>query len=157
MSAYDFRPFLRADLPMVAAWLRTPELVRWWGDPQEQLALLSEDLDEPRMQQWIVTHYGPPFAYVQTYPAHAWPQPHLPDGALAIDAFIGEPAMLGCGHGQRFLRVFAEKRRAEGTPVVAIDPARDDHRARRAYANAGFVEVGTVQVAVQRVVLMLFR
>jgi hypothetical protein len=37
------------------------------------------------------------FAYMQAYPANAWPQTHLthlPNGAVVIDAFIGEPAML---------------------------------------------------------------
>ena len=62
MSAYRFRPFTRADLPMAAGWLRTPEVLRWWGDPQQQIALVREDLDEPLMRQWIVEHAGHVFA-----------------------------------------------------------------------------------------------
>ena len=127
---------------MVARWLRTPEVVRWWGDPEEQEALVTQDLDEPLMRQWIVEHEQRPFAYAQAYPAHAWPQAHfahLPDGTAVIDAFIGEPAMLGQGHGRGFLRRLAKMLLAEGAPVVAIDPALDNHRARRAYAHAGFV------------------
>jgi aminoglycoside 6'-N-acetyltransferase len=143
MSAYHFRPFTRADLPMVARWLQTPEVLRWWGNPKEQIELITEDLDEPLMRQWIVEHEGRPFAYVQVYPLNAWPQihlMHLPDGAEVIDAFIGEPAMVGCGHGSVFLRALAEKLRAEGAPVVVIDPDYENLRARRAYARAGFVE-----------------
>src|ERR1700722_1808276 len=112
MSAYHLRSFTGADLPMVARWLRTPKVVRWWGDPNEQIALITEDLDEPLMRQWIVEHERRPFAYVQAYPQNAWPQKHLrhlPDGAEVIDAFIGEPAMLGQGHGSAFLRMVAEK------------------------------------------------
>jgi aminoglycoside 6'-N-acetyltransferase len=71
---YHFRPFTRADVPMVALWLQTPEVVRWWGEPEAQLALIIEDLDEPSMRQWIVEHDGLPFAYVQAYRAQAWPQ-----------------------------------------------------------------------------------
>ena len=56
---------------MVARWLRTPEVARWWGDPNEQLALVTEDLDEPLMRQWIAEYEGQPFAYMQAYPAHA--------------------------------------------------------------------------------------
>jgi hypothetical protein len=66
---------------------------------------------------------------------------------VVIDAFIGEPAMLGCGHGSAFLRVVGEKLLAEGAPIVAIDPDRDNHRARRAYTRAGFVEENIVQAA----------
>jgi aminoglycoside 6'-N-acetyltransferase len=159
MSVYQFRPFTRADLPLVAGWLRTPEVVRWWGDPQEQLALVTEDLDEPLMRQWIVELTGRAFAYAQAYPARAWPQSHLvclPDGAAVIDAFIGEPAMLGRGHGSAFLRALAEMLLAEGAPVVAIDPDRDNHHARRAYARAGFIGEEIVETAAGPVVLMLF-
>jgi aminoglycoside 6'-N-acetyltransferase len=128
---------------MVARWVQTPEVLRWWGNPKEQIELITEDLDEPLMRQWIVEHEGRPFAYVQVYPLNAWPQlhlMHLPEGAEVIDAFIGEPAMVGRGHGSAFLRALAEKLRAEGAPIVVIDPDYENLRARRAYARAGFVE-----------------
>jgi aminoglycoside 6'-N-acetyltransferase len=158
MSAYHFRPLTCADLPMVARWLGTPEVLRWWGDPKEQIDLITEDLDEPLMRQWIVEHQSRAFAYLQAYPANAWPQTHLthlPNGAVVIDAFIGEPAMLGCGHGSAFLHVIGEKLLAEGAPIVAIDPDRDNHRARRAYTRAGFVEESIVETANGPVVVML--
>jgi hypothetical protein len=69
MSPYRFRPFTRADLPMAARWLRTPDVARWWGDLETELTLLGQDLDEPAMRQWIVEHRGQPFAYVQAYRA----------------------------------------------------------------------------------------
>jgi hypothetical protein len=34
---YSFRPLARGDLPLVATWLRTPEVVRWWGEPKREL------------------------------------------------------------------------------------------------------------------------
>ena len=37
------------DLPRLRAWLHTPEVARWWGDPDEQAAMLAEDLTEPGM------------------------------------------------------------------------------------------------------------
>lgn len=160
MGDYHFRPFTRDDLPRLERWLHTREVQRWWGDgPQEQLALLAEDLDEPLMQQWIVEHHGRPFAYVQAYPVHAWPQSHLthlPHGSQAIDAFIGEPDMLGAGHGSRFLRLFAQRLLAEGAPVVAIDPAAGNLAARRAYAKAGFAGDVVVDTAEGPAVVMLF-
>jgi aminoglycoside 6'-N-acetyltransferase len=112
MSAYNFRPLARADLPMVVHWLGTPEVVRWLGDPKEQIDLITQDLDDPLMRQWIVEHEGRAFAYLQAYLANAWPQTHLthlPNGAMVVDAFIGEPAMLGCGHGSAFLHAVGEK------------------------------------------------
>jgi hypothetical protein len=29
-------------------------VIRWWGDPERELAVLAQDLDEPSMRQWIV-------------------------------------------------------------------------------------------------------
>jgi aminoglycoside 6'-N-acetyltransferase len=158
-SAYRFRPFTDADLPMTARWLQTPEVVRWWGDPTEQLTLITEDLDEPLMRQWIVEHQGHPFAYLQAYQVDAWPQmhlTHLPNRTEVIDAFIGEPAMLGRGHGSGFLRAIAERLMADGAPMVAIDPDDDNDRARRAYARAGFVGDEIVETEHGYAVVMIF-
>jgi aminoglycoside 6'-N-acetyltransferase len=160
MNAYTFRTLQRADLPMLAQWLRTPEPMQWWGEPEAEYALLEEDLDEPAMRQWIVTHHGHPFAYTQAYDPARWPQSHLlhlPAGAQVIDAFIGEPAMLGIGHGSRFLRALAEKLIAEGATAVAIDPAADNLRARRAYARAGFRGDTIVPSESGPAVVMLFQ
>jgi aminoglycoside 6'-N-acetyltransferase len=74
---YSFRPAARRDLPLLGAWLRTPEVIHWWGDPVREEALLAEDLCNPQMAMRIVSHHGRPFAYAQDYDAHAWPQPHL--------------------------------------------------------------------------------
>jgi aminoglycoside 6'-N-acetyltransferase len=145
---------------MAERWLKTPELVRWWGDPSAQLALLKEDLDEPLMQQWIVEHRGRAFAYVQAYEAHAWPQAHLqhlPRGAQVLDVFVGEPDMLARGHGSAFLLELAGMLTDEGAPLVAIDPAVDNVRARRAFARAGFAEEAILQAEQGQVALLVFR
>ena len=93
------------------------------------------------MQMELVLFKGQPFAYVQSYEVHAWPQPHLahlPIGSRALDTFIGEPAMIGRGHGSAYLRIMALRLQAEGAPVIAIDPSEANRRAVRAYYNAGF-------------------
>ena len=64
---YAFRPAVRADLPLLRRWLRTPEVLRWWGDAEEQEALLREDFAEPTMVMRIVSFDNRPFAYAQDY------------------------------------------------------------------------------------------
>ena len=158
-SAYTFRPAVSADLPMLHRWLRTPEVLRWWGNAEEQEALLREDFAEPAMVMRIVSFDGRPFAYAQDYEVHAWPQPHLahlPQGARAIDSFIGEPNMIGRGHGAVFLRLLAERLLTQGAPIVAIDPDRNNIRARRAYARAGFREGTVLDAEAGPTILMLF-
>lgn len=159
MFPYRFRSLTDTDLLIVKRWLTTPEVMRWWGDPAEQLALLKEDLEEPLMRQWIVEHHGRPFAYVQAYEAHAWSQAHLqhlPAGAQVIDAFIGEPDMLGRGHGSAFLRVLTRMLIRDGAPLVAIDPNVENLLARHAFARGGFAEDAIVQTEQGPVALMVF-
>jgi aminoglycoside 6'-N-acetyltransferase len=158
-GSYDFRPAALADMPMLVRWLRTPDVMRWWKDPQKQEAGLREDLDNPGMTMRIVAFEGRPFAYAQDYEVHTWPQPHLahfPAGARAIDTFIGEPDMIGRGHGAAYLRRLAERLIAEGAPLIAIDPDMENVRAQRAYEKAGFRRGATVETAAGPAILMTF-
>jgi aminoglycoside 6'-N-acetyltransferase len=143
---------------MLERWLSTPEVVRWWGEPLEQAALLEEDLANPLMAMLIVSVGGRPFAYAQHYDVHSWPQPHfsaLPPGARAVDAFIGEPDMIGRGHGSAFLGQLTRLLLQQGAPVVAIDPGADNLRARAAYRRAGFQGESVVETDEGPAVLML--
>ena len=157
--SYAFRPAGVRDLPLLERWLRTTEVARWWGDPDEQAALLREDLGNPQMVMRIVSLAGRPFAYAQDYDVHVWPQPHfaaLPPGSRSIDSFIGAPDMIGRGHGAAFLKLLAERLRADGASIVAIDPAVENLRARRAYEKAGFRAEAVVETGEGPAVLMIF-
>ncbi|MGO4713573.1 GNAT family N-acetyltransferase [Bradyrhizobium sp. 2TAF24] len=138
---YTFTPLTAADLPMIRQWLATPDVAHWWQGVDEQHALISADLDEPAMAQWIVARGDRPFAYLQCYtPQDGFddsfgPQPA---GTCSIDQFIGEPDMLDRGHGSAFIRAFTDRLLAAGTPRMLTDPAPDNARAIRAYEKAGF-------------------
>lgn len=156
---YGSRPLASGDLPVIRRWLATPNVVRWWGDPDEQFGLVSGDLDDPRMGQWVVSYRGVPFAYTQAYTLSDWPQKHLahlPPRTKMIDAFIGEPAFLGRGHGQVLLRLFARTLIVQGASLVAIDPEAENMRARRAYAAAGFAGEMITETDEDAVVVMIF-
>lgn len=158
-NSYTFRPASMDDLPMLERWLQSPEVVRWWGEPAAQLALLREDLHEPLMTMRIVLFMRQPFAFAQDYEVHSWPQNHLsgfPRGTRAIDAFIGQPVFLGRGHGAGFLRALAQRLIAEGAPLVVIDPDVGNVRAQRAYANAGFQGDAVVNTLEGRAVVMVY-
>jgi aminoglycoside 6'-N-acetyltransferase len=140
MGEYVFRPMTAADLPLLRRWLETPEVVRWWGDPDEQTTLVSGDLDHPDMDQFIVTLGEHPFGYIQCYPLSTWNQSFgaQPPATRGIDQFIGVPDMIGRGHGAGFIRQFVEALLTSGIPRVVTDPDPDNRRAVRAYAKAGF-------------------
>lgn len=139
-DAYHFRRVTKADLPLLAVWRARPHVVQWWSEP------LSDEIGEAfvdsRIALWIVEHEGRPIAYAQDYAPHDWddhPFAHLPPGARGIDQYIGEPDMIGRGHGSAFVRQHVARLFADGAPAVGTDPHPDNQRAIRAYEKAGFV------------------
>jgi aminoglycoside 6'-N-acetyltransferase len=139
-QGYVFRPMTADDLPLVQRWLALPHVREWWGDPDEQYALVSGDLDEPAMDQFIVSASGNSFGYLQCYDLTGWntgfgPQPQ---GTRGIDLFIGSPGMIELGHGSALIRSFVDDLLGKGLPRVVTDPDPDNGRAVRAYQKAGF-------------------
>jgi aminoglycoside 6'-N-acetyltransferase len=139
--AYTFRPMTTADLPLVRRWLTEPHVREWWGEPDEQFGLVSGDLDEPAMDQFIVLAAMNPLGYLQCYRLSAWntgfePQP---EGTRGIDQFIGESDMIARGHGSAFIRAFADEQLRNGVPRIVTDPNPLNLRAIRAYEKAGFI------------------
>ena len=138
--AYAFRSMTAADLPLIQRWLALPHVSEWWGDPHQQYALVSGDLDEPAMDQYIFSTAGDSFGYLQCYDLTKWnigfgPQPR---GTRGIDLFIGEPTMIERGHGSALIRRFVDNLLREGVPRVVTDPDPANRRALRAYEKAGF-------------------
>lgn len=138
---YEFRKLTRADYPVLRGWLAEPHIGGWWGPPDEEMALIEEDIDDGPTDMRIVALKGHPFAYVQDYPAHHWPMQHyadFPPGTRALNTFLGDPAYLGKGHASGYLRQRAQDLLAAGYPKVVIDPDPANIRAVRAYRAAGF-------------------
>jgi aminoglycoside 6'-N-acetyltransferase len=137
---YEFRAFSEADFPMIRTWLALPHVTEWWGDTDEQFALVSGDLTHPDMDQYLVSAAGRPFAYLQCYKLSTWNQGFgaHPRGTRGIDQFIAEPDMVGCGHGSALIRQFVGGLFASNIPRVVTDPDPDNVRAVRAYEKAGF-------------------
>jgi aminoglycoside 6'-N-acetyltransferase len=157
-AVYEFRPMSADDLPLVRRWLGARHVTQWWGNPDEQFGLVSEDLDEPAMAQFIVATADRPFAYLQCYEPGAWPENGLgaqPPGTRGIDQFIGEAEMVDRGHGSAFIRAFVENLLGRQTPRVLTDPDPTNTRAIRAYEKAGFRQDRLVDTPGGRALLMV--
>jgi aminoglycoside 6'-N-acetyltransferase len=137
---YVFRPLAQSDFPLIRRWLSWPHVRQWWGDPDEQYALLFSDLDEPAMDQYIVSTSDRPFGYLQCYDLTAWNSGfgEQPKGTRGIDLFVGEADMIGRGHGSALIRTFVDDRLRHGAPRILTDPDPANGRAVRAYEKAGF-------------------
>jgi aminoglycoside 6'-N-acetyltransferase len=142
MSPYAVRPATAADLPLLRRWRAQPHVIEWWGAPDVEDP--TEVLADPRIAMWIVEHEGRPFAYAQDYSPHDWePHPfaHLPPKSRGVDQYIGEPDMIGRGHGSAFVREHCDRLFAAGAPAVGADPHPSNRGAIRAYEKAGFAVV----------------
>lgn len=144
MHSYSFRRATIADLPRLHEWVQTAPVRQWWieadGEPSARMG--AEDLAAPDVAMWIVSLDGRPFAFLQDYDPHAEAGhhfAHLPPGSRGIDQFIGEPDLIGCGHGTAFIKARLAALAAQGVPAVGTDPHPDNARAIRAYEKAGFV------------------
>jgi aminoglycoside 6'-N-acetyltransferase len=139
---YRFRAATPGDLDLLDRWLFQPHVREWWGDPAP---FDPEDLGDPRVTMRVVEHCGTPFAYMQDYDVHGREGHHfgyLPDRSRGIDQFIGEPGMIGLGHGPAFIRQRVMELFAGGAPAIATDPHPKNARAIAAYAKAGFRVTG---------------
>ncbi len=157
MPACAFRAMRATDLPLVWRWLQTPNVSHWWGDPDEQYELVRGDLDHPDMDQFIVSLDDRPFAYLQCYRLSAWNQGfgEHPAGTRGVDQFIGEPDLVGRGHGSQFIRQFVDEAFENGTPRVVTDPDPVNGRAIRAYEKAGFERMRRVDTPDGEALLMV--
>lgn len=111
------------------------------------------------MSMNIVSVNDEPFAYIQDYEVHAWPQPHLaslPAGTRAIDTFIGLQSHIGVGHGKSYLMLRAQQLLNDGARQIVVDPNINNARAIRAYEKAGFVQSSEEDTSEGPVVIMHF-
>jgi aminoglycoside 6'-N-acetyltransferase len=141
VQGYTFRPVGPDDLPMLARWLDRPDVAEWWEDADDKVAEIREALADPATEPYIVEIEGRPIGYIQCYDPHLekdHPYRDQPQGTLGIDQFIGEPELVGIGHGSRMVDAFAEMLFRRGAPRIIIDPDPANDRAVRAYEKAGF-------------------
>jgi aminoglycoside 6'-N-acetyltransferase len=155
-ESYLIRRATPADLPLLRRWRAQPHVSRWWGAPT--LEPEAEKLLDPRIAMWIAQAQGAPFAFIQDYDVHAWPDHHfgyLPGLSRGMDVYVGEPALIGQGHGSAMVRQHVDALFEAGAPAVGIDPHPDNAAALKAFEKAGFATVsGPVQTAWSRAILM---
>jgi aminoglycoside 6'-N-acetyltransferase len=141
---YRFRALTPADLPLLREWLWRGHVREWWGDPVRGLAAIAEHILDPAIHPFMVECDDVPIGYIQSWDPHAeadHPCRDQPFGTRGIDQFIGEPELVGQGHGTAFIRLFVEGLFKAGAPRVVTDPNPRNSRAIRAYAKAGFKEI----------------
>lgn len=142
---YHFRQLRMEDLALLMEWQAHPHVRQWW-DSEKQYD--QDDISDVRVSRWIVSLDKRPFAFMQDYSVHGWDDHHfagLPTGARGIDQYIGDPEMLGAGHGSAFIGARMQALYDAGVPVIATDPHPDNQRAIAVYKKLGFRPSGPAQ------------
>lgn len=149
------RPMTRDDFPILARWLATPHVRRWWKssetpdyleshygpsldriDPARHFIVLAGDLPIGMLQSFLV----------DDYPAHAARIQH--HQVVGIDLLIGEPDYIGRGLGPEMLRTFIRDILPLHYPTatgIVSDPAVENSASIRAFEKAGFTRGQIVQ------------
>ena len=136
MDELTLRPTAAEDAPELLRIHRTPEVRRWWGDPEPGF---PTD-DDSTATRWTVVVDGAIAGLVQFAEELEPRYRHA-----SIDIFL-DPARHGRGLGSEVVaRVVDHLVHARGHHRVTIDPAADNHAAIRAYEKAGFVAVGVMR------------
>jgi len=116
MGDLHLRPLARADFPLLAGWLAAPHVARWW-DHETSPAAIERDFGsavdgiEPT-EIFVAEVDGRPFGLVQRHAFADYQEwrdematlVNVPEGALSVDYFIGEAAMLRRGLGAAMVR-----------------------------------------------------
>lgn len=85
---------------------------------------------------------------MQDYTVHGWENHHfakLPEGSRGIDQYIGDPEMIGVGHGTAFIGARMRALFDGGVPVIGTDPHPANERAIAVYKKLGFEPLGLPQ------------
>jgi aminoglycoside 6'-N-acetyltransferase len=115
---------------------RTPEVRRWWEEPEEGFPW-SDDQEQTRL---TIEVGGRVAGLVQFYEEPTPKYRHA-----AIDLFL-DPQLHGRGLGTEVLRRMVRKLIDErGHHRITIDPAASNVAAIRAYEKAGFRRVGVMR------------
>ena len=145
----DFKPVTKGDLPLIELWFAEPHLREWWGEPDEEIALIRDMVeDRDTTRPFLIQLDGAPIGYIQYWflgelQTEEWLEDHpwlsaFPEHAVGIDVSIGEAGLTGRGIGPAAIRAFARRLHTWGHSVIITDPDPDNHRAVRAYEKAGF-------------------
>ncbi|MDQ2951853.1 MAG: acetyltransferase [Chloroflexota bacterium] len=141
-----------SDTPLLRRWLLEPHVRRWWNDDPDE-----RDYPDGTLAEWMtairgedptdmfVIHLdGRPIGVIQSYRVNDYPDyvaelGALPAAAISIDVFIGEPELIGKGHGTALMRAFLplafERYRLD---YCVIGPSKSNIAAIRSYEKAGF-------------------
>jgi aminoglycoside 6'-N-acetyltransferase len=154
-GALAFRRVVRADFPLLATWLASPPVARWWNHAWGQEALERDfgptvDGLEPG-EDWLALLDGVPLGLVQRSLVADYAENladfsaliEVPDGAVTLDYLIGEPGRLGQGLGTAMISAMVRQtwRDRPTASAIVVSVVAANIASWRALEKAGFRRV----------------
>lgn len=143
-NGYHFQKVRQGDIRLIRYWLMEPHVADWWTPAEEDIRIMEQEMRDPRpnLIRYIVSFGARDFAYIQVYdPAgdEFWADNPQSPGTYGIDQFIGDPQMIGFGHGTNFIKAFVvELKKQSEIKRIIVDPAPDNVPAIRCFSQVGF-------------------
>lgn len=152
-----FRRFTRDDVPQMAAWLRDPDVSRWWPTPapeavEEEYGPCLDGRDP--LELFVVMVDGHDAGVIQRFRFSDEREWHdilvaggvdagLLEDAIGIDYLIGEPGDRGRGVGTHMLVEFTADTFAAHPDVrrIVVTVLQENRRSWRALERAGYLQV----------------
>jgi aminoglycoside 6'-N-acetyltransferase len=121
------------DVERLVAWHADPDVARFWDGETFTPAEMTERLERPDVEAWIIEAEGVAVGYLQV-----WDDGRAEGG---LDMFL-VPGARGRGLGPDAARAMAEHLLGtRGWPRVTVDPYTWNEQALRGWRKAGFVAV----------------
>lgn len=135
------REFTPADLNIMGVWLAQDYIRKFWGDPQDWIKEISENISADWVKYFIV-ECNTPIGFLQYYETDKAPQgewSNEPIGTIGIDYLIGDIEYLGKGYGSKIVRLLVDfiKSKNEFDYIVA-DPIVENVSSIKVLENNGF-------------------
>jgi aminoglycoside 6'-N-acetyltransferase len=151
----SWRLLIAGDLPMLAEWLREPQVARWWNH-ETTLEAVERDFgastrgEEPG-EDLLVLLDGRPIGLLQRSAICDYPQDltkfsaviEVPVGAVELDYLIADPALRGRGLGSRMIAAAVEDtwNSYSDAPAVLVAVVAANVASWRALEKAGLKRV----------------
>jgi aminoglycoside 6'-N-acetyltransferase len=154
-GSLTWRPLAAADLPLLADWLREPDVARWWHhehtaeaverdfgasvrgeEPGEDLVVSLDGLPIGLLQRSVIRDYPEDLAEFEAVT-------EVPDGAVELDYLIADPALRGRGLGSRMIAAAVHSTWTDhpSAPAVLVAVVAANTASWRALEKAGLSRI----------------
>jgi aminoglycoside 6'-N-acetyltransferase len=150
-----WRRLTAADFPLLVAWLREPQVARWWNHEASAEGVERDFGPSVRGEEpgddLVVSVDGRPIGLMQRSIIRDYPEDlagfaaivEVPDGAVELDYLIGEAAMRGRGLGTKMIAAAVENTWSwdRTVPAVLVAVVAANTASWRALEKAGLQRI----------------